>query len=221
MAVLVLSALMCLATSCNIDAQDAVMEEFEEFDEDGLVDSDDDDNSWKVRRAALKAGTAATAKNCRDWLHKRWLSANFKNIRIRTTFCSTYPTYPARAAALWGAWSDGQRATRQANVADAAMQLSPTFVTSLWYCIVFQHSRNMPQPQIGAISGLQISSFCLVQQSSCLEISASFHVADKSRVLRTLSKLIHFWQLHLGTPPMSTLMFTSALTFFLWNHTAR
>jgi len=36
------------------DAQDAVMEEFEEFDEDGLVDSDDDDNSWKVRRAALK-----------------------------------------------------------------------------------------------------------------------------------------------------------------------
>ena len=62
MAVLVLSALMCLATSCNIDAQDAVMEEFEEFDEDGLVDSDDDDNSWKVRRAALKAGTAATAK---------------------------------------------------------------------------------------------------------------------------------------------------------------
>eukprot|EP00913_Durusdinium_trenchii_P022482 g21119.t1 len=30
------------------------MEEFEEFDEDGLVDSDDDDNSWKVRRAALK-----------------------------------------------------------------------------------------------------------------------------------------------------------------------
>ena len=28
---------------------------FEEFDEDGLVDSDDDDNSWKVRRAALKA----------------------------------------------------------------------------------------------------------------------------------------------------------------------
>ena len=29
------------------DAQDAVMEEFEEFDDDGLVDSDDDDNSWK------------------------------------------------------------------------------------------------------------------------------------------------------------------------------
>ena len=27
---------------------------FEEFDDDGLVDSDDDDNSWKVRRAALK-----------------------------------------------------------------------------------------------------------------------------------------------------------------------
>lgn len=34
--------------------EDTVMEEFEEFDEDGLVDSDDDDNSWKVRRAALK-----------------------------------------------------------------------------------------------------------------------------------------------------------------------
>ena len=40
----------------SFQCQDAVMEEFEEFDEDGLVDSDDDDNSWKVRRAALKAG---------------------------------------------------------------------------------------------------------------------------------------------------------------------
>lgn len=37
------------------DGQDAMMDDgFEEFDEDGLVDSDDDDNSWKVRRAALK-----------------------------------------------------------------------------------------------------------------------------------------------------------------------
>ena len=50
-----------LDVPCKTDVQDAVMEEFEEFDEDGLVDSDDDDNSWKVRRAALKAGTAGTA----------------------------------------------------------------------------------------------------------------------------------------------------------------
>ena len=45
------------------------MEEFEEFDEDGLVDSDDDDNSWKVRRAALKArsGTATPAHTHQSW----------------------------------------------------------------------------------------------------------------------------------------------------------
>ena len=36
------------------DSQDAMDDGFDEFDDDGLVDSDGDDNSWKVRRASLK-----------------------------------------------------------------------------------------------------------------------------------------------------------------------
>lgn len=52
------------------DEQDAAMDDgFEEFDDDGLVDSDDDDNSWKVRRAALKV-LAAMVKGLPDRLHK-------------------------------------------------------------------------------------------------------------------------------------------------------
>ena len=70
------------------------MEEFEEFDEDGLVDSDDDDNSWKVRRAALKARTAGTGHNQRLW--------TLDGLQIRP-ICSTHPPYPACGAALGGA----------------------------------------------------------------------------------------------------------------------
>lgn len=51
------------------------MEEFEEFDEDGLVDSDDDDNSWKVRRAALKARSVTISLRGRHKrTHKRVMS---------------------------------------------------------------------------------------------------------------------------------------------------
>jgi cullin-associated NEDD8-dissociated protein 1 len=41
----------------------------DEFDDDGLVDSDDDDNSWKVRRAALKV-LAALVKGMPDKLQE-------------------------------------------------------------------------------------------------------------------------------------------------------
>mmetsp|Transcript_77181 Transcript_77181/g.213364 ORF Transcript_77181/g.213364 Transcript_77181/m.213364 type:complete len:1277 (-) Transcript_77181:133-3963(-) len=51
------------------DAQDAMDDGFEEFDDDGLVDSDDDDNSWKVRRAALKV-LAAMVRGLPDKLQE-------------------------------------------------------------------------------------------------------------------------------------------------------
>lgn len=83
----------------SFQCQDAVMEEFEEFDEDGLVDSDDDDNSWKVRRAALKAG---------------------RGDQIRVSFCNRWnckvhfmsSTFHMRP----GAGSYGQRIARQVQV---------------------------------------------------------------------------------------------------------
>mmetsp|Transcript_75753 Transcript_75753/g.190487 ORF Transcript_75753/g.190487 Transcript_75753/m.190487 type:complete len:1276 (-) Transcript_75753:95-3922(-) len=49
------------------DADNAMDDGFDEFDDDGLVDSDDDDNSWKVRRAALKV-LAAMVKGLPDKL---------------------------------------------------------------------------------------------------------------------------------------------------------
>jgi len=51
------------------DGADAMDDGFDEFDDDGLVDSDDDDNSWKVRRAALKV-LAAMVKGLPDKLHE-------------------------------------------------------------------------------------------------------------------------------------------------------
>lgn len=42
----------------NVDDENGMGDGFDEFDDDGLVDSDDDDNSWKVRRAALRVLTA-------------------------------------------------------------------------------------------------------------------------------------------------------------------
>jgi cullin-associated NEDD8-dissociated protein 1 len=52
------------------DDQDNAMDDgFDDFDDDGLVGSDDDDNSWKVRRAALKV-LAAMVKGLPDKLHE-------------------------------------------------------------------------------------------------------------------------------------------------------
>jgi cullin-associated NEDD8-dissociated protein 1 len=52
----------------NTGDEDAAMDDgFDEFDDDGLVDSDDDDSSWKVRRAALKV-LAAMLKGLPDKL---------------------------------------------------------------------------------------------------------------------------------------------------------
>lgn len=83
----------------SFQCQDAVMEEFEEFDEDGLVDSDDDDNSWKVRRAALKAGRGdqILVSFCNRW-----------NCKVHF-MSSTFHMRP-------GAGSYGQRIARQVRV---------------------------------------------------------------------------------------------------------
>jgi len=52
----------------DVADEDANMDDgFDEFDDDGLVDSDDDDSSWKVRRAALKV-LAAMLKGLPDRL---------------------------------------------------------------------------------------------------------------------------------------------------------
>jgi len=47
------------------DQENGMDDDFADFDDDGLVDSDDDDNSWKVRRAALKV-LAAMVKGLPD-----------------------------------------------------------------------------------------------------------------------------------------------------------
>jgi cullin-associated NEDD8-dissociated protein 1 len=67
--------------------QDALMEEdMDDFDDDGLVDSDDDDNSWKVRRAALKV-LAAMVRGLPDKLLEIYpafatpLIARFRNAK--------------------------------------------------------------------------------------------------------------------------------------------
>merc|ERR1719314_53150 len=49
------------------DLDGAMDDGYEEFDDEGLIDSDDDDNSWKVRRAALKV-LAAMVKGIPDRL---------------------------------------------------------------------------------------------------------------------------------------------------------
>lgn len=55
--------------STGDDQDDGMDDGFDEFDDDGLLDSDDDDNSWKVRRAALKVLTAMV-KGLPDKLHE-------------------------------------------------------------------------------------------------------------------------------------------------------
>jgi cullin-associated NEDD8-dissociated protein 1 len=58
--------------STGDDGDCAMDDGYDEFDDDGLVDSDDDDSSWKVRRAALKV-LAAMVKGLPDRLHEIYL----------------------------------------------------------------------------------------------------------------------------------------------------
>ena len=167
-----------LDVPCKTDVQDAVMEEFEEFDEDGLVDSDDDDNSWKVRRAALKAGTAGTAGTGYIIGDSRRTSRIFEFEQVVRPTRPTLPVQPHSEVleAMVKGLPDRLRPMQRCSCHQICLKSFNVFHIVFFIFEIVPHSHNMPQPHIGAFPWLQKTSFCLVQQSSCLEISASFHV---------------------------------------------
>eukprot|EP00929_Paragymnodinium_shiwhaense_P075115 TRINITY_DN3840_c0_g2_i1.p1 TRINITY_DN3840_c0_g2~~TRINITY_DN3840_c0_g2_i1.p1 ORF type:complete len:1278 (-),score=399.72 TRINITY_DN3840_c0_g2_i1:105-3938(-) len=168
---------------------DADMDDgFDEFDDDGLVDSDDDDNSWKVRRAALKV-LAAMVRGLPDKLgdvYSRFsvpliqrFSEREESVRLDVfhTFAemaqaavvkgqaTVGPTTPSSAAALA---ADSQGMLEIARAAPPKHRPAAEHLVSVLPQCTTQLNKQLRSKSLktrqGAMSLLRVLSECLPQQ---------------------------------------------------------
>jgi len=167
------------------DAQDNAMDDgFDEFDDDGLVDSDDDDNSWKVRRAALKV-LAAMVKGLPDKLQDIYstfatpLIARFQEreesvkLDVFATFAEMAQTAVTKNQAILGTHSHAPSDTAMSGILEVERVPPPKERPAAQYLVAVlpqctaqlnkQLRSKAPKTRQGALSLLRILSECLPQ----------------------------------------------------------